>query len=68
MIDTEMLVLLLPLIILELVLKVLCFRDWLKRSQFNGLPRTGWLLVFLFVNFFGPIAYLVYGRKMHGDH
>ena len=68
MITGETIILLLPLIVIELVLKVICFRDWLHREHFTGIPRTGWLLLFLFVNFFGPVAYLLFGRKTNGNH
>ena len=36
--------LVLPLLVLELVLKIICFRDWLHRSRFNGLPRLVWVV------------------------
>ncbi|NLE15119.1 MAG: PLDc_N domain-containing protein [Spirochaetales bacterium] len=62
----EFVLLVTPLVVLELILKLVCLRDWMKREQVNGLSRTAWLLIFLFVNLFGPIAYLVYGRKHHG--
>jgi len=61
--DSTMILLLLPLVALEIILKILCLRDWLKRESFNGLNRTGWLIVFLLINLIGPVAYLVYGRK-----
>jgi hypothetical protein len=62
----EFVLLVTPLVVLELILKLVCLRDWMKREHVNGLSRTAWLLIFLFVNLFGPIAYLVYGRKHHG--
>lgn len=63
----ESFVLVLPLLVLELVLKIICFRDWLHRRRFNGLPKLVWLFVFLLVTLFGPVVYLVYGRKFN-DH
>jgi hypothetical protein len=68
MITNETIMLIVPLILLELFLKVLCFRDWIHREQFKGLPRIAWLLIFLFINLFGPIAYLAYGRKTDGNY
>jgi len=62
----EFVLLVTPLVVLELILKLVCLRDWMKREHVNRLSRTAWLLIFLFVNLFGPIAYLVYGRKHHG--
>jgi hypothetical protein len=61
--DATILAALIPLLLLEITLKLICLRDWLKREKFNGLGRVPWLLIFLFVTLFGPIAYLVYGRR-----
>lgn len=63
----EMILLLAPLVVMELILKAVCLKDWMKRESPNGLSRTAWLLIFLFVNLLGPVAYLVYGRKYHGN-
>lgn len=65
--NQEIVLLVAPLVVLELGLKVVCLKDWMHRDRMNGLSRTGWLLVFLFVNLFGSIAYLVYGRNFHGN-
>lgn len=65
--DAQTIVLILPLIILELVLKVICFKDWYHRDRFKGVPKSAWLLIFLFINLFGPVLYLLYGRKTDGD-
>ncbi|WP_320121305.1 PLD nuclease N-terminal domain-containing protein [uncultured Sphaerochaeta sp.] len=65
--NTETIILILPLLLLELILKIVCLRDWLHREEFNALPKTAWLLVFLFINAFGPIVYLIYGRKTNGN-
>ncbi len=66
--NTETIILIIPLLILELILKVVCIRDWLHREEFNGLPKKAWLLIFLFINTFGPLVYLIYGRKTDGNH
>lgn len=65
--NEEIVLLVAPIVVMELILKVICLRDWIRREQVNGLSRRAWLLIFLFVNLFGPIAYLVYGRKYHGN-
>ena len=62
----ESFILVLPLLVLELVLKIICLRDWLHRDRFNGLPKIVWLFIFLLVTLFGPVVYLVYGRKTNG--
>jgi hypothetical protein len=68
MITQEMILLVIPLVLLEIFLKVLCFRDWLHREQFNGISKIGWLCIFLFINLLGPLAYLIYGRKTDGNY
>lgn len=65
--NTETIILIIPLVVLELILKIVCLRDWLKRDHFNGLPKPAWLLIFLFINLFGPVVYLVYGRRTDGN-
>lgn len=65
MIPDQLLVALIPLVLLELVLKVVCYLDWRSRDAFAPPGRIPWLLIFLFVNLFGPIAYLLIGRRDH---
>ncbi len=59
---TELLWALIPLIILNLVLIIICFLDWLKRENFRYLPKYAWLLVFLFVNLIGSVLYLTLAK------
>ena len=63
----EMILLLAPLVVMELILKAVCLTDWMKRGSLDGLSGAAWLLSFLFGNLLGPVAYLVYGRKYHGN-
>lgn len=65
--NQEIFLLIAPLIVLELVLKLVCYRDWIGRTAMNGLSKPIWLFIILFINLFGPIAYLVYGRKTYGN-
>ncbi|MGO2099812.1 MAG: PLD nuclease N-terminal domain-containing protein [Vagococcus salmoninarum] len=34
-----------------------------KAKQFFLLNRALWLIIVLFLQFFGPVAYLVFGKK-----
>ena len=49
--------------IAQLMLQAAALRDISKRTpaQVNG-PKVGWVAA-SFINFFGPIAYFVVGRK-----
>ena len=66
--DKTLLIAIVPLVIIELTLKIVSFLDWRKRENFRGLNKWGWLVVFLLVNLLGPVAYLVYGRSENGNH
>jgi hypothetical protein len=59
--------LLIPVLVLELLLMIIALVDWFRREQTKG-PRWAWLLVILFVQIVGPIAYLLFGREeSYGD-
>ncbi len=58
----QMLLLLAPLIILELVLMVVALVDLLKRERVRG-NKIVWAVVILIFNLIGPIAYLIWGRE-----
>lgn len=53
---------LIPVALLQLVLMVVALIDLLRRESTRG-PKWVWLLVILFVNLFGPIVYLIFGRE-----
>ncbi|MCB8985419.1 MAG: PLDc_N domain-containing protein [Ardenticatenaceae bacterium] len=55
------LALLLPLIILEFALIVAALFDLARRSAPRG-PKWVWVLVIIFLNLIGPIAYFLVGR------
>ncbi len=57
----EYLPLLLPIFLIQLGLIVAALLDLRKRTVTNG-PRWLWVVVIIFVNMIGPIAYFVIGR------
>ncbi|WP_214706894.1 MULTISPECIES: PLD nuclease N-terminal domain-containing protein [unclassified Exiguobacterium] len=59
--DSNLLLILLPFLILQLILLVVALIDLLKRQETNG-PKWVWLLVILFINILGPIIYFLWGR------
>jgi len=53
--------LLIPIIIIELGLLIFALVDLIRRPKTRG-PKWVWALVIIFVNFIGPIVYLIVGR------
>jgi len=60
--DSQMVLLAIPLILIELALAVVALVDWVRRKTFRVLPRWGWFCVILFVGIVGPTVYLILGR------
>lgn len=60
--------LLIPLFILELVLIIVALVDLIRRDprQVRG-SKLAWILVILLISTFGPICYLLLGRKEQID-
>ena len=53
---------LIPIILLQLGLMVFALVDLIRRERTKG-PKWVWVIVIIFVNLIGPIAYLVVGRE-----
>jgi hypothetical protein len=62
--STEMLKFLAPILIIQLILVLVCIRSIIK-DEVNYLPKWAWVLIVCFFNFFGPIIYLIIGRKRY---
>jgi hypothetical protein len=60
--DSQMILLAIPLILIELALAIVALVDWVRRKTFRVLPRWGWFCVILFVGIVGPTVYLILGR------
>jgi hypothetical protein len=58
----RLLPLLVPILLLELALLAIALLAWFRQRR-RGEPQWGWLIVIVLINFFGPIAYLLFGRK-----
>lgn len=54
--------LLIPIVLLELALLVAALIDISKREKTKG-PKWVWVLVVIFINLLGPIAYFLFGRE-----
>ncbi len=53
--------LLIPILIIELGLLTFALVDLIRRPKTRG-PKWVWVLVIIFINFIGPIIYLIAGR------
>ncbi|MHB8868355.1 MAG: PLD nuclease N-terminal domain-containing protein [Thermoleophilia bacterium] len=61
--DTSLLAVLLPLILIEVGLLVWALVDLVKRGHVRGGNKLVWALVIIFISTLGPILYLVWGRE-----
>lgn len=59
---TDLFILLLPIIVIDLLLKVIALID-LFRSTREGSHKWIWALIIVFVSTFGPIIYFLFGRS-----
>lgn len=51
-----------PLILLQLALMVWALVDLLRRRSTRTLSLPLWIVLIVLINFFGPIAYFLFGR------
>ncbi len=55
----------LPFLLLQLGLMAVALVDLIRRNELEvaHLPKWGWAAIIVLLNFIGPIAYLIVGRK-----
>ncbi len=53
---------LIPIILLQLLLIVVALIDLARRPKVNG-PKWIWVVIIVLINFIGPIAYFLVGRR-----
>lgn len=51
-----------PLLVLQLALMIWALADLLRRRSTRNLSVPVWIVIVIIVNFFGPIAYFLFGR------
>ena len=59
----EMIPLLIPLVVIQLVLIGIALRDLVRRKRVRGGNKLVWGLVIVFIQYIGPILYLIIGRE-----
>jgi len=60
--DSQLILLAIPLGVIELALAVVAVVDWARRRAYRVLPRWGWLVVIIVLGIVGPTLYLTLGR------
>ena len=64
MTNTQILLLITPIVIVELILIVIALRDLLRpERQVRGDSKLLWGIVIVFISLLGPIIYLAAGRE-----
>ncbi len=58
----ELLPFLIPVIVLQLALLTFALVDLARRPKANG-PKWLWVIIIVFINLIGPIAYFLVGRQ-----
>lgn len=61
---SEILKFIAPLLVIQFILILVCVRSIVK-DEVNYLPKWAWLIIVCFLNLFGPIIYLIVGRKRY---
>ena len=62
--NTQILLLVLPIVVVELVLIVVALRDLLRPERHvRGDSKLMWGLLIVFISLLGPILYLTVGRR-----
>ena len=60
--QTQLILLLIPIVLIELGLLGFALYDLIKRKKVRGGNKWVWALIIVIVEFIGPIIYLVLGR------
>ena len=66
-IPQEILLILLPIVVLQIVLILVSLIDWLKKENQDMPNRFVWLIVILLVSGAGPIVYFLAAPRNSGD-
>ncbi|MFY9114378.1 MAG: PLDc N-terminal domain-containing protein [Dethiobacteria bacterium] len=52
-----------PLLLLQIILMVWALVDLLRRRSTRSLSMPIWIVIIIVINFFGPMAYFLFGRS-----
>lgn len=59
----EFLPYIIPIVLLELLLIIIALVDLVRREKTRYLPKWAWAILIIFIQFFGSIGYLIFGRE-----
>lgn len=62
MLDTQTLIMILPLIVLQLTLMIVALVHILRHDNYKTGNRILWIFIVIFLNLLGPILYFAIGR------
>jgi len=54
---------LIPVIVIELALLIIALIDLVKRENVRGGSKILWVVIIVFIQIIGPVAYLLFGRQ-----
>lgn len=60
--NTDLLVMLIPIIILQFTLMIVSLVHIFRHPNYKMGNRLAWILIVIFINFLGPILYFAIGR------
>lgn len=63
----NLLLIIAPLIVLQIILLVAAMLDLVKRDKVTGGNKVIWALVIIFISTIGPIVYFIFGRNEDND-
>lgn len=61
-IDSTLILLIIPLVLLQLILMIVALVDLARREKTKG-PKWLWALIIIFGELIGPIVYFLVGRE-----
>ncbi|HNQ67292.1 MAG TPA: PLD nuclease N-terminal domain-containing protein [Bacteroidales bacterium] len=56
-----------PVVLLNVILIIWCISDIAKRNKVKLFDKKIWILVIIFIQFIGPVTYLILGRGDDND-
>lgn len=60
----ELIWIILPLAALQIILMGISLWEWNRKKTILGQNKIIWLLIIVFINFFGPISFLIYSQQI----
>ncbi|MCU6712529.1 PLDc N-terminal domain-containing protein [Paenibacillus sp. J5C_2022] len=62
---SKLLAIIAPIIVIQLILMIIALIQCVKAEETRG-PKIMWILIIIFINLIGPIAFLLFGKRRDG--